>query len=431
MVKKILVTTALGLALVASNAQAGDIEVQLQQMQEQINALQKQVAALKAQQKTATLDGGVKVSMKPSPKIESADGAYSFQPFGRLHLDTAFFNDDNADHPDGSNFRRARLGFKGTVAEEWGYKAEIDFAGEGVAFKDVYASYHGFENVDLYAGHMKPVFGLEELTSSNYITFIERSAPTSTFVTGQQIGLQAKSGGTNWSLSGGVFNDDAGTQSSDDEAWSVAGRATVAPYIEDNKVVHLGVAATHRSPDRASDQVRFRSRAENNIASLRSVDTGNISAVDGTTLYGLEAAAKWNQFSLQGEYMHADVQREVTSDVDVNGWYVAGSWLITGESRPYSAKEGTFGRVKPHSPFSLKDGGTGAWELAVRYSNLDLNDGTAVTGGEMDSTTLALNWYVNNNVRLMFNYINADTDQNAVTADDNPNVFLGRVQVDF
>ncbi len=373
--------------------------------------------------------GDVKISMKPGPKIESHDGKYSFQPFGRLHIDFGAFSDDVTDHPDGANFRRARLGFKGKVAEDWGYKAQFDFAKEGVAFKDVYISYDGFDAGTVKVGHFKPSFSLENLTSANYITFIERAAPVS-FAQSEQIGIGFNTGGDNWSAGVGVFNDDAGVVGSDDEMWSFVGRGTFAPMVEDNKVVHLGAAVSHRLPN-GGGSVTFSSAAENGLQTTKSVSTGAITA-DSATIYGLEAAGVYGPFSLQGEYMMADVDRPAAADADFSGWYGYASYFLTGESRPYKASAGKFGRVKPKNPLDPANGGWGAFEVAVRASNLDLNDsGAGITGGEMDNYTAALNWYFNDYVRLMFNYIKVDTDSNAPVANDDPDIFLVRAQVNF
>lgn len=422
----LLSTAAVVLVASSAPALAGDLE----KLQAQINALQKQVNKLKEQQKTSTIDASdIVVQMKPSPKISSKDGAHTFQPFGRVQLDYGFFNDDKVDHPDGANFRRARLGFKGKVAEEWGYKFEIDFAKEGVAFKDVYLSYKGLKNTELKVGHFKPAFGLEELTSANYITFIERSSPITTFASGEIIGASARHHWNNGAITVGIHNDDAGTTSNDDEAWSLASRATLAPIRDEGRLLHLGVSHIHRSPDRASNAVRYKTKAENGIATASTVDTGTIANVDDTTLYGLEAAAIWNNVSLQAEYVQANVDTE-TTDHDLSGYYIAGSYFLTGESRPYSVSAGKFGRVRPNTPFSLKDGGLGAIELAARYSNIDLTDGT-VSGGEMSNYTIGVNWHPVDHVRLMANYIMVDSDKNAVTANDDPSIILLRGQVDF
>ena len=147
----------------------------------------------------------------------------------------------------------------------------------------------------------------------------------------------------------------------------------------------------------------------------------------------MELAGTLGPLSLSGEYLNADVSRDNGfSDASFDGYYAQAGWFITGEQRPYSASKGTFGRVKPNNPFSLSNGGTGAVELVARYENLDLNDASAgVLGGELDSTTLGVNWHLTNNARLMFNYIDVDTDENAVVAHDDLTVYNVRAQWDF
>jgi phosphate-selective porin OprO/OprP len=109
-------------------------------------------------------------------------------------------------------------------------------------------------------------------------------------------------------------------------------------------------------------------------------------------------------------------------DLTFDGYYILGSWVLTGESRSYSSSRAAFGSPRPARPFSIGSGGWGAWELAYRYSMLDLNDedpaaGVAVSttggvrGGEQEIHTLGLNWYVNNSIRFMLNYLHVDVDR--------------------
>lgn len=432
----ILLTNVALVALISLPASAanpdGSIENRIDGLEKQIEMLRAELKAQKEKPapKAATIDG-IKISMKPSPKIESADGSFSFQPFGRIHTDAAFFDDDKVDHPDGVSIRRARIGFKGKVAEDFKYKIEMDFGKESLSFKDTYLAYSGGDAGTIKLGHFKPFLGLEELTSSNNVTFIERSSPISAFTAGRKIGLAYGVGDKDWSFNLGAFNDTVSVTSSDDEAWSLSSRATYAPVAKKGRVVHLGASANYRVPDASTDSARFRARAENNNASVRSVDTGTISSVDNVIAYGLEAAAVYDGLSLQGEYLAANTDIDGGGSADFDGYYAQASWLLTGESRPYKAKAGKFGSIKPTNPFNSK-GGTGAWELALRYSNLDLNNSSAgITGGEMNNLTAGVNWYVNNYIRLMANYIMVDTDQSATTADDDPNIALLRAQLVF
>ena len=360
----------------------------------------------------------VNVSTKGGLKVETDDGNFLFRAGGRIHLDAAFHDDDQSDLNDGTNFRRARLFLGGTIYRDWGFKAQYDFAEDDVAAKDVYLQYKPW---GITVGQFKQPLGLEELTSSNYITFAERALPAA-LATSRRIGIGYKTGSDNYSFAASVYGRDVGDSVADDEGFGIGGRLTYAPWASDTGALHLGVAAGMESPRLGDDAARFRARPEANVDGGRLIDTGTIAAVDDITKYGVEAAWVQGPFSLQAEYLATEVSRTGGNpDVDFDGYYVFGSWFLTGESRPYSAKKGSFGRVKPAAA-------SGAWELAARYSNLNLNDG-AITGGEMDNWTLGLNYYMNANARLMFNYIAVDTDDNA--GNDDPSIFLMRAQVDF
>jgi phosphate-selective porin OprO/OprP len=155
------------------------------------------------------------------------------------------------------------------------------------------------------------------------------------------------------------------------------------------------------------------------------LDTGAIADADGTQVtYGAEAAGVFGPFSVQGEYMRTMLDRSGAGNAEFPGWYVFASWFITGEHRAYKASDGVFDRVSPNHNF-LSDGGWGAWELAARYSSLDLDD-AGVTGGEMDDVTAGVNWYLYPNARVMLNYIYANPESVG-----DANIFQTRFQVDF
>ena len=419
---------------------ADERDDRIETLEAQVQYLMKEIESLKADRAAGNAAAAAaapaktdkqtqtNIAMKPSPRM--VEGDFSWQPFGRIHLDYAVFDDDAADHPNGAEFRRARLGMKGDIGKDLEYKFEVDLANEAVNFKEVYLGYTGFEHTDIRVGSFKPPLGLEELTSSNYITFIERSAPTSAFSTSEIIGIGAFSGGNNWTFSAGAFNDDAGTGSSDDEAWYLAGRGTFAPVNTDEATVHLGLSAGLRKPDQANDRFDFDARAENALQTLDSVSANFVDA-DSAALYGFEAAYVYGPWSVQGEYFMTEVDRETgLSDLSFDGAYVQASWILTGERRPYESGKATFGRVVPDRPFDPQAGHWGAWEIAARYSELDVSDGT-VLGGEMENYTFGVNWYLQKHMRLMMNYIAVDTDANAVTPDDDPQILLFRAQADF
>jgi phosphate-selective porin OprO/OprP len=120
--------------------------------------------------------------------------------------------------------------------------------------------------------------------------------------------------------------------------------------------------------------------------------------------------------------------------------YAFVSYFLTGEHRPYDLGNGRFGRVKPRANFDPTRGDWGAWEIATRYSYLDLND-RDLTGGRLWNLTAGINWYLYPNLRLMFNYVYADLDDRVSTNPTAPpatlgasgagNIFQMRAQIDF
>jgi phosphate-selective porin OprO/OprP len=196
-------------------------------------------------------------------------------------------------------------------------------------------------------------------------------------------------------------------------------------------LVHLGLSGSYIDP-RDDIPLRFRSRPEAHLAP-RFVDTGaaTFAGADHAQLMGTEAAVVCGPFSVQAEYLRSWVTSALGAS-SFDGFYVFGSWFITGEHRNYKRSSGTFDRLTPHKSFSLTDGGPGAWEVAVRYSQSALND-EGVTGGRLNDITVGVNWYLNPNAKIQINYVNAMVDRTSagVNHDGSAHVVQGRFAVDF
>ena len=385
------------------------------------------------------IENNVKVTMKGGHiKFKTADNEFKFQVGGRVMVDSAWYMADKNPNPDndwgnGTELRRARIFLKGTVWDNWDFKIQYDFAGSG-EIKDAYIRYTGLKQyidhpLNITVGNFKEPYSLEQLTSSKYITFMERGLPN-VLEAGRNVGVAANSWGDvlddgNWTAALGWFTDGV-TANNDDgqnEGNAVAGRVTFAPWAGKTKVLHFGGAAEYRTYD--SDTIRISRRPEAHTADNRLVDTGRFKA-DSTMKWGAELAGVYGPFSVQGEYMQANIDlTEYADDSTVSGWYGYASWFITGESRKYDKKLGVFGRVKPTG--IVGKGGWGAWELAARYSNIDLNDGP-LNGFRENNATIGLNWYATPTIRFMANYIFAWSDNPNFS---DPNIAQIRGQIDF
>ena len=330
---------------------------------------------------------------------ESRDGDFSVRLGGRLHGDVASIDYDDASSETDEEWRRARLSLSGKLFGDWRYRYEYDFAADSdTQIKDAWVGYYGFDGLALRAGNQQEPVGLDELTSSNGITFMERALPNA-LVPGYYLGLLASTWGDQWNAAAGLFEGTIrGRDSGTDEGWGMAARAVYAPVDDTGRRLHAGASVEYREPP-GDRQVSYSSRPEVHLSDRRLVATGTLNDVDYTLTSGLELAGVWGPWSLQGEYLRVDVQRSGRADVAFDGWYLMGSWFITGATRDYDRRNGSFDPVRP-------SGKLGAWELALRYSVLDLEDGP-ITGGTERNWTIGLNWYVNDRVRLMANWVDA------------------------
>lgn len=348
---------------------------------------------------------------------------------GRIQVDAATYREDDSRHNDGTEIRRARLFAKGNLGDAWGYKLQYDFTDDGIdGIQDAYLDYTGFEHYKIRIGHFKEPFSLQNMTSSKYVLFTERGLPH-VFNEGRNPGVQLSSNGDNWNAAVSInAQGRKGFGGDDDEGFGASGRFTYAPIYEKTHALHLGASASYRSTG-STDTLRFRERPESHLTDSRLVDTGSFDADSYSRLVG-EAAYIRGPLHLQSEYYYTIVDREISTHEDLifSGFYVEGGWFITGESMNYKASKGNYSRVTPKG--IVGKGGIGAWQVAMRYSSLDLTD-EDIIGGEEDNFTVGLNWYATPNIRFAANYVNVLDVEGGVKDGDEPESFQIRTQVEF
>jgi phosphate-selective porin OprO/OprP len=114
--------------------------------------------------------------------------------------------------------------------------------------------------------------------------------------------------------------------------------------------------------------------------------------------------------------------------VNFDGLYASASWFLTGETRPYDRRKACFSRVIPHHNFDWGRGGWGAWELAARYSFVNLNSEN-INGGRMSMLMTGLNWYLHPNLKMRFEYGLGHVS--SYYPEGYMNIFQTRLEVDF
>ncbi len=327
----------------------------------------------------------------------------------------------------GYGFRRVRLGAQGSIGDSASWVSEVELAGGNVRLRDVFIGMDALPGVrQVRVGHFREPFSLEGMTSSNFMTFLERSP------------VNVLSPARNWGVCGfwwrddervlftaGVFRDGTpsnGQSMGDGDNWAYTARLTSLPVYEtdgdDYRLVHLGGAFSQRVPP--AGVLNFSPRTTSNLLSVDdnpgSPFLPSVSVpTDCYQLYNLQAAGVLGPFSIQSEWTAASVQQMDAGTIFVHGIYFAGSYFLTGEHRGYNRTRGSFDQVDVLRPLirSRTDprGGWGAFELTARFSYLNFNSPNippdsngSLVGTKLYETTLGLNWYLNSYTRLMFNY---------------------------
>ena len=353
----------------------------------------------------------------------SKDGDFEWQPIGRLMADYHIAESDISQIDTEGAFRRARLGMQGKMWKTWIWKIEYDFsAGTDAALKDGYVGYedayaNGIWNIKVGQHHIP--FGLATMSSSKYFTLLERPLlADGELQPARQLGISGFiNGGEQWTFQAGIYSANEGPPLDPNtfEEVNIAARGSWNPYIKDPvHLLHLGGSIWYKNPNDTSLRIRQRP------GTIRSADDRFIDANFGTGLtddvlaFDVEGAAIWGPFHLQGEYIRWNVSPVRSTawsatnpgDVNLNGYYIEASYFLTGESMNFKTSEGEFSSVKPSA--TAGKGGIGAWQVAIRYDVMDLNDfvnGAGVRGGLERDLRIGLKWYPTPNLNFMADYV--------------------------
>lgn len=427
----------------AQEVAAPTAEAELAAMRAQLQALTSRIDQLETeleQTRVAVTDQEAAIAAtaeavaKPAPELAQAaqleKSGWSFKPRGRLMFDAGTLGvPESVDAEDGfgNEVRRARLGASGDIPGGFGYKFELDFAGNEVEAADAILTYEDGP-LEIAIGHHNNFQSLEELTSSLHTSFIERAAFTDAFGFERRIGLSANYNTGILLAQLGLFTDNFEATGTNNRG--LDGRLVVMPKIG-NTQLHFGGSLHYNELGEEDATVRYRQRPFVHFTSTRFVNTGNLNA-DSEFGVGVEAAAISGPFHAAIEGYWQNVDMPLSDDPTFFGGYAeVGYFLTGGDTRGY--KVGEFDRVKPVKP--VGESGIGSLQLNLRYDYLDLNEANII-GGIQNGYQASINWKPTDYTLFSVNYGRMEyTDSVLPTADGKTDygvdAFGVRAQVDF
>lgn len=367
---------------------------------------------------------------------------------GRLFFDHVMYTDDPAlglDRENETGFDTARIGLSGNIFENVQYMFELEFEGEEVDFKSTYAEINQLPLVGNFRGgyFYEPISGLDEVSGSNYQMFMERSLSTTAFNPSRGWGVLAWRylEGPDVYLGVGAFrqnNDDSPPGRAyvrgDSGDWALTSRVAWTPYYDEPSggryLVHLGLGYSYRTDP---DGVAFSTVAE--LGNQRGFLASTVPGDKNYSLFVPEFLLIWGRFSAQSEWYFV-----TTGPANYWGGYVEASWFLTGDHRGYDREQKILTRPEILEDFFttlLPSGwctGSGAWELTMRWSHVDMREGTdplpvvTPSRGLQNNYLAGVNWYLNSYTRIMFNYLYEDVNLASGLA-GNTHTFGARLQV--
>ena len=386
----------------------------------------------------------VAISFKGAPEFATGDG-WRFKVRGRVNYDTSWVGNPNGrlaakDLGLTTRFRRLRLGVEGELPGGFSYKSEAEFADSQVRAVDVALSYRASKTapIEVTIGHIEPLNGFEQITSSRYTSTIERGEYNEAFANVRRLGGYLTYIAPDIRISAGAFGDTVNADRANDEL-VLASRAVWAPRVGDTQL-HFGANVAYRTYQTNQLGTSYRARPFTNNTDTRFVDTGAI-ALESDHIVGAEFIAIRGPFHVIAEAQRlrartirpgqalpsgdVAVGRRTSFDPDFWGAILEVGWFFTGETRAY--RDGLWARTRPLRP--LGKGGIGAVSLNLRYDRLDLSDeaddartaADLVDGGRQDGYLAALVWQPTDYVRFTLQYAHGVVAGGPLQAIVNPN----------
>ncbi len=347
----------------------------------------------------------------------------------KYQYDVNRFSGGNGRLENAQTSRRKEFGF--TLQKEGVYNATAVFDFQARTWLDVFLRVQSKallgRDVGVWRfGQSKTPVGFEGNTGTGSTTFLEAALPTQAIYANRRLGVDWALQRLHYQLNAGYYS--GGDLNGDNDGHTLGARAAWVPLNQVGKVLHLGLSGSRETPSDSRSglgvstppSARFRARPEVGLSMQRLVDSGALRGVEHIDRRGLEGLWIGGPWSAQAECLAARIAlADGRPAYRATGYYAFLSWVATGESRSYAG--GNVGDVKPSAH-------RGALEFALRYSELDLDDG-AISGGRQRDWTLGANWYLDQHIKLQANYVYARSSRGGLHVD--PDVVELRAQIAF
>lgn len=335
----------------------------------------------------------------------------------RFQMDWVMREPETRDDRDLFEFARKRVGAEGTVFKIFEFEFSRELNETNVPWKDAYGNVRIRRWLQVRGGRFRIPFSLDQLTGPTNLDFIDRSRQADRLAPNRDTGVMAhgsliKKGGLKYQF-GYFFNDGdnaitAGRRTGEG-TW--AGRLTGQPLPRNDLFGNMtfGAAFTRSNVPEGLFSLNGRTTARETFFPRYFVNGAR-------TRIGTEFSWKPGPFGVQGEFTEVreerrtqGLRREDLSDLLSRGWYLQGTWVITGQSKNKGLMRGRFMPFTGKHPF-------GAVELAIRNEVLRFGS-TAETGNPSRSLranniratsdrawTFGVNWYVNQWIKAQANF---------------------------
>jgi phosphate-selective porin OprO/OprP len=366
----------------------------------------------------------------PPAKLVWENDRFWFKPVFAVVTDYTFFDQDAASleqvglQDDTGELRAGRVG--GTLRSKgeftWDFYATVDYQEKATRDDTVFDVYDlkigiPIGPVKLDIGKMKEPICYELSGLSVLLPHQERILLP--FYPTRSIGVKLSGylAGDRVTWAAGAYNDWLDSNVGEGrEGIDYVGRMTALVWESPSKhdYLHLGLGFRQGGSD--DGVMRFSGRPESNVAD-KYVDTGNFPA-DHADELSYELLVARGPVALLAERFDARVDSPETGDPRFSGWYVGGSWTLTGEHRPYN-------RAQAYAAGPIPTRRLGAVEMVAKYSHLDITDGT-LDGGLLDKWYFGLNWWLSKQWKLGIGYGDGDLDKDGLVG--NTKMLLFRLQ---